>query len=694
MFLHSGASLHGHEYSNRPASPLQPAHNARTAIFRSGFPPPKQRLLAVDGGPSAPALRPRPASDYIPRDASPAVGLRETQDDLPPTPATHDDDDSASDSELSDTTFSIDSVLAPRSATRRRPYRDRRKSTMYFLGYPAPRLIGRTKVMQKVFLPRLLLQLQKVSEDGRSHPVLEVFPASRIAGPVAGPRLAKRCPGIFGVKRHLGFDDIVLLTRDDSDRASDGADSDSEESLEKRDLVALYSPRKHSDEAEIVLDDGSVWTAKPLANGSWDFVHTDATGNTTRARWARRNPSATTPTSLSTDTSASSAPPSQTRYTFSILNPLSRRHPVMATLTPSALEVQDTYTSVSPSHGRRPPATTRTGRSHSMTLSPPPLRSSPSSQSALSSLASSTAAADCQSDSAPPTPSSPGRDPAPAARRTVHPIDDATKRLISVTAIWVALRSGWSQSYNAPVPVTVDGAASASLSLPAVTTAAAATTTTRGRRNTWTRASVSDAPRLADAAVAGDSSQRASSMRAGDLKRYSLPAQHKLQQLGLRDSPSRDGLSVIASSSSCYGGGGGGGSGDGDGGGGGSGASTPVVSRTSTPVSAAPNTTAKHLDAKPRRVPSSGAGLAWHSRAPCAADTAGSGTSAAVEPQATAHPSSPSPPPPLYSVLDKAAAEARHVGGAGPGSPRGGPGRRESVRSRLAKWIQRIGSSR
>ena len=112
-------------------------------------------------------------------------------------------------------------------------------------------------MVQKV-LPRLLLQLQKVSEDGRSRPVLEIFPSSRIAGPVITPRLAKRFPGIFGVKRQLGYDDLVLVRRDDDDSTSDSTESD-EESLDKKRLVAVYSPLKHSDAAEIVLDDGAVW---------------------------------------------------------------------------------------------------------------------------------------------------------------------------------------------------------------------------------------------------------------------------------------------------------------------------------------------------------------------------------------------------------------------------------------------------
>ena len=535
MFLHSGASLHGHEYSSTP----QLAHQSRNLLLRSAFAPPKQR--ARDGA-IAPVLRQRPASDHIPRDPSPVhlVRFREPQDDPPPTPSTH--DGSISESELSDGTVSTDAAVATRSSQRRRVPRVQRKSTTYFLGYPTPRIIGKTKVMQKVFLPRLLLQLQKVSEDGRSRPVLEVFPASRIAGPVVAPRLSKRFPGIFGVKRHLGYDDIVLVRRDDSDLASDGTEGEHEDSLERRNILAVYSPLKHSNTAEIVLDDGSVWVAKPLANGSYDFVHTDLEGNTTTARWARRNTAAATPTSLSTDTSTPTAP--QTRYTFSIINPLTRRHAVLATLTPSNLNVQDTYTSVSSSHNCHPPVT-RIGRSHSVTSAPNP---------------------DCYSenDSAIGMPSSPEPD-----QRTVHQIDEPTKMLIGVTALWVALRAYTPSGNDSPT------------SSPAATNSPNSngpTRVNRSRRNTWTRASTCDA-RFSSDLSSSSSSATPGPTPGGVRHRYSMPAQSQQQQqhhTSFFDCRERSRTSTSVPTS-------------------------PVVSRTSTPVSAMSMACA--TDVKPLSLP-------------------------------------------------------------------------------------------
>jgi len=497
MFLHAGASLHGHEYSQRASSAAaSAAPNLRPPpLLRSAFAPPKQRNLTADDAAVTP-VRQRPASDCIPRDSSPMVRFRDPHDETQSALATH--DESVSESELSEATFSIDGSTVVSKTRRHRNRRVLHKSTTYGLGYPTPRILGKTKVVQKVFLPRLLLQLQKVGSDGRTVPVLEVFPASRIAGPVVSPRLVKKCPNIFRVKRHLGYDDIVLVRRDDDDHASsDAAENESDENLEGKNLLAVYSPLKHSDEAEIVLHDGSVWLAKPLPNGCYDFMHTDAEGKTTTARWARRHNLSSTPTS---GDSLGQAGAPQVRYTFSVLNPNTRRHPVMATLTPFSLEVQDTYTSVSPSHYRTPPIT-RTGRSASVTSVPPP--TSPSTDLSVS-----------------PSPSSPDQ-------RIIYAVDNATKFLIAATALWVALSENWSQNYgNSPaiVPGLGQGSSltsSSAAALPLVN--GSASSTTRSRRNTWTRGSTLDSVRQSDPGTT-DPPSASSSVKFGSLKRFSLPA--------------------------------------------------------------------------------------------------------------------------------------------------------------------------
>ncbi|KAK3316211.1 hypothetical protein B0H66DRAFT_285026 [Apodospora peruviana] len=481
MFLHSGASLHGHEYSDRQsASSPQAAQNLRYPLLWSPFAPTKPRSSTLIQGAPAPVLRQRPASDYIPRTPEPVVRFREPAEEEDATSVMT--EDLFSESEFSESTLSIDGVAAAMAGPRRRPRRAPRRHTTYFFGYPTPKLLGKKKVLQKV-LPRLLLQLQKVSDDGRARPVLELFPSSRIAGPVITPRLAKRFPGIFGVKRQLGYDDLVLVRRDDEDSTSDTTESD-DESFDKQRLVAVYSPLRNTDSAEIVLDDGSVWVARPLPNGSYDFVHEDEEGNMTTVRWARRSTAASSPRSqvlAETGTTAADASRGvpQSRFTFSIINPLSRRHPVLASLTHSSLDVQDTYTSASSFGGRYPRARPAVGRTLTgSSLQPTPVGStSPGSLDSPATPATESTlgwATDGESENETVSPLV-----EPGSKRTIHTIDEATKMLISVTALWVALRSGWSPNYT---PSISSESCSTALS----------SSGGRSRRNTWSRATTSD----------------------------------------------------------------------------------------------------------------------------------------------------------------------------------------------------------
>ncbi|KAK2074568.1 hypothetical protein P8C59_008764 [Phyllachora maydis] len=407
MFLHAGASLHGHEYSNRSVPAPQPPRNLgnlRSPLFRNAIASTKSRLATVTGDESVrqPALRHRPASDYIPRpvveqvvrfmepesDKEPGQSPRrqvlvppvrtperKTSQQVTTEPSSRPQpislsEDLASESELSDATQSTTTNASPASGSvRRKQKRAPRKGTTFHLGYPAPKLLSKKKVVQKV-LPRLVLQLQRVFEDGRSRPVLEVFPATRIAGPVMAPRMAQRFPGIFRVKHQLCYDDLVLVQRDAHGLTVDeqAGVGDDGESLEDRKLLGVFSPLKNSDAAEIVLEDGAVWTATPSRTGSYDFVHVDAQGNMTTARWAKRSLMSTSPITSSPVTAAASPSAQEARFTFSMINPLSRRHAVMATLTNTSLNVQDSYASVSASHSRYPPSRSF-GRSTSEPLS-------------------------------------------------------------------------------------------------------------------------------------------------------------------------------------------------------------------------------------------------------------------------------------------------------------------------------------
>lgn len=150
--------------------------------------------------------------------------------------------------------------------------------------------------------------------------------------------------------------------------------------------------------AEIVLNDGSVWISTPLPNGLYEFVSVDERGHKTTARWVRRSIKRG-----SVDISESGCV-SDFKFTFSIINPNSRRHPILATMTQNKLDIPDFYTSVSQSAGKFPPTS--------------PIRGEAPLDEAL------------------------------FPERATHAIEENTKRLIQVTGIWLALREGWSPYFK------------------------------------------------------------------------------------------------------------------------------------------------------------------------------------------------------------------------------------------------------
>jgi len=153
-----------------------------------------------------------------------------------------------------------------------------------------------------------------------------------------------------------------------------------------------------SGKAEIVLSDGSVWTSTPMPNGLYEFVSVDERGHKTTARWVRRS---TKRGSVDVESNGLT----DFKFTFSIIDPNSRRHPILATITQNKLDIPDYYTSVSQSAGKFPPTSPIRGEIYSL-----------------------------EDESIP--------------HRTIHPIEENTKKLIQVTGIWLALREGWSPYFK------------------------------------------------------------------------------------------------------------------------------------------------------------------------------------------------------------------------------------------------------
>lgn len=275
-----------------------------------------------------------------------------------------------------------------------------RPKTSYQLAHPAGHAHHRCFKIR----PKLLLQLQQVSHTPRPLPILDVLPST-----VFLPRLARKFPTIFRGKNGLGPNDLIIVTSDlydqtvDSRERSGLQEDDSDDDEQQQEVVATICQLLNEEDlskgkAEICLNRGPAWEATPLPNGAYEFVARTAQGVQT-LRWVPRG-------SKNRRVSAPPGSPVQPefkRFTFSVINPNTRRHPVIASMTRNYLEIFDQY---------------------SMPAAAP--NSLPTS--AMSMI-------------------SDGSDETPLDRNVIA-VDDDLRLLIIITSIWVAFREGWSHSFS------------------------------------------------------------------------------------------------------------------------------------------------------------------------------------------------------------------------------------------------------
>jgi hypothetical protein len=389
MFLHAGTAFHRHEFS----APLDPRSSSsafhRSSLQRSAFSVPNRKSSPAYYRPTPIVTRPgRPLSDVPRRTTEPVVRFQGAETDT-----------------MSEDTKSLansDTSEVPSSEMRARRRRQR-TSTTFHLAHPAPTLTQKQKLIN--IPPRVLLQLQRLSPDSRPEPAVDVLPSA------AGiTRLAQKFPRMFRGKAALGTNDVMVVQSEEydspDDATGDTVDSD-EENLASRDLMAVICQMPKDagglqGKAEIVLSDGTVWVATPRPSGIYEFVTVDENGLKMTARWVRRS-SAASSGDLSPESGHAGL-----KYTFSIIDPSSRRHPILGSLTQNTLDIPDFYTSVSSSAKKYPPPT------HARPLSADP---------------------DSMDDELTP-------------ERTTHVVYEETKKLIQVTAIWVALREGLSPYFR------------------------------------------------------------------------------------------------------------------------------------------------------------------------------------------------------------------------------------------------------
>lgn len=224
---------------------------------------------------------------------------------------------------------------------------------------------------------------------------------------------------MFRGKNGLGPNDLIIVMSELYERtvaSIPGRPPSSEDDDEDhREVVAticqmLQEDARQRGKAEICLNFGPTWEATPLPSGSYEFVAQTENGIRVM-RWALR----------AGRTRRMSAQPSSEprednkRFTFSIIDPNTRRHPVIASMTRNQLEVFDEYSAVTRSNNG--PTT-------------------PSSGMSVISDLSDNDALDLNPDA------------------NLVTVEDGLRTLIIITGIWVAFREGWSSNFKYGDPLS------------------------------------------------------------------------------------------------------------------------------------------------------------------------------------------------------------------------------------------------
>ncbi|KAK4964865.1 hypothetical protein LTR66_012225, partial [Elasticomyces elasticus] len=248
-----------------------------------------------------------------------------------------------------------------------------------------------------------------LTPHSRPLPAYEVVPSA-----IFSPKLGKAISKVFKARHGLCPNDLVI-TRAEKYHS----DGDKEVDREAGDVVGLICRGRREDKedqaatqaaprARICLADGTEWEATPLANGGYEMVTTDSHGLSSSARWVPKKA-----TKLKPGISPSRASPQdwEKKFNFSTISPSSRRHPIIATMSRSSIDVLDSYGMPSNAMSSAPPTP------------------SPSTEPATPNLATLST------------------EPMLSTQEQIVTGEDL-RTLIIVSGVWVALREGWSPSFR------------------------------------------------------------------------------------------------------------------------------------------------------------------------------------------------------------------------------------------------------
>ena len=273
---------------------------------------------------------------------------------------------------------------------RKRSVRRNKRKTCYSICHPPPASTTRQRMHRR---PRSLIQLHKLSPPARPRPAFEVIPSTNFS-----VRLTKAITKVFKTKHGLCPNDLVVL------RAEKYSEDKSDEDQEASDIIALICKGRKEDgavqgKAKICLPGGHEWEAYPILKGGYEFFSTDEHGLGLTVRWVPKK-------NKDCNRTDESDKRTRSKFNFSTISPNSRRHPVIATLDKTGLDIYDTYKIPDPSAATP--------------LSTPQLGSP--------------VLADAMDDE--------------TGGREEYETDDRLRQIIIMTGIWVTFKEGWSPSFK------------------------------------------------------------------------------------------------------------------------------------------------------------------------------------------------------------------------------------------------------
>ena len=218
-----------------------------------------------------------------------------------------------------------------------------RPKTSYIIAHPPPTVHPRSKLHIR---PKVQLQLHQVQAAQRPKPVYEVIPFSLLA-----PPSTRRLARTFNTRQRLGHNDLLIVKAAAYDHSDDEHKSD-DERWGSREVIGVICPGKIErgqiiSNTEICMNDGtSHWDVTPMPNGGFEFNSLDEHGLARKARWVIKPPNSRRTSSLSVNSQLSpglSPSRDDSKWNFSTISSNSRRHPVIASMTRTRIDVNDTY---------------------------------------------------------------------------------------------------------------------------------------------------------------------------------------------------------------------------------------------------------------------------------------------------------------------------------------------------------------